>query len=133
MSRMIMIATILTLWLGPAVAQECVQDVLGTLFEELESIDAAGEKRLTHALDELSKQEDWSERERSDYTLSIADDPDVDATESRRTDVLAQIFGLAQRSNVDCVEIGDLRAQVLELVQSQWDTAVKQVDQRIWH
>jgi hypothetical protein len=133
MSRTIMVAAILILWLGPAVAQECAQEVLGSLFEELESIDAAGEKRLTQALDELSKQEGWSERERSDYTLSIADNPDVDATEARRTDVLAQIFALAHRGNVDCAEIGELHAEALELVRAQWDAAVKQVDQRIWH
>jgi hypothetical protein len=129
---MVAIAAILLSGVNQAAAQQCAQEVLGNLYEELEAIDSAGEERLRQSLDTLSQQEGWSERERSNYTLSIADHPDVDAAESRRSDILARLFGLAQRGG-DCQEMRALRAQALELEQAQWDAAVRQVEQRIWH
>ena len=87
---------------------------------------------MAQSLENLAQQEGWSERERGDFTLTIADNPDVDAAESQRTEILARLFGLIQRGNVDCTEIRNLRATVLALEKAQWEAAVKQVEQRIW-
>jgi len=132
MKRIIVVVAILVSWPNIGVAQQCAEDVLKVLYEELETIDSAGEERLAQSLDSLAQQEGWSESERSDFTLSISDNPDVDAVESERTDMLARIFGLARHSNVDCTEIHKLHAAVLDLERQQWEAAVKQVEQRIW-
>ncbi len=132
MKQVIVIVAMLISWSTIAVAQQCAEDVLKVLYEELETIDNAGEERLGQSLEALSKQEGWTERERSDFTLAIADNPEVDAVESERTDILARIFGMAQSGNVDCTEIRKLHDDVLKLEREQWDAAVKQVEQRIW-
>lgn len=132
MKRIIVVVVILISWVNIAVAQQCAEDVLKDLFKDLETIDSAGEERFAQSLDNLTQQEGWSESERSEFTLSISDNPDVDATESERTSILARIFGLAQRGNVDCTEIRNLHAAALALEREQWEAAVKQVEQRIW-
>lgn len=132
MKRIIVVVAMLVSCSNIAVAQQCAEDVLKVLFEDLETIDNAGEERLAQSLEDLSTQEGWSGSERSDFTLSISDNPDVDARESKCTDMLARIFGMAQRGNVDCTEIRNLHKAVLDLEREQWDAAVKQVEQRIW-
>jgi hypothetical protein len=133
MYRFVTIAVIATSWLSPAVAEDCVRDVIGNLYQELETIDIAGEERLARSLDALDRQEGWSERERKDYTLSIADSPEVDSDESRRGDIIARMFGLAQQGGTNCTELRDLRREVLDLTRAQWDSAVQHVEQRTWH
>ena len=132
MKQIIVMVAMLVSWSAIAVAQQCAEDVLKVLYEELETIDSAGEERLVQSLEDLSKQEGWSESERREFTLSISDSAAVDEAESERTDVLAKIFGMAQRGNVDCTEIGRLHDQVLDLERQQWDAAVQQVEQKIW-
>jgi GTP1/Obg family GTP-binding protein len=119
--------------LQSATAQECAQEVLRDLYADLEKVDIVGEERLARSLDKLSKQEGWSEKERGDYTLAIADTKAVDAAESQRTEILGRLFGLAQRGDAHCLEMRDLRSRALELEQAQWDAAVQQVEQKIWH
>jgi hypothetical protein len=121
------------LWVGSVNAQSCAEEVIRNLFGELEAIDTAGEGRLKTALDQLAAQESWSEAERGEFTAAIADNPDVDAAETTRGEMIAQLFGLVQRGEVDCVEIRDLHGQVLALEEAQWDNAVKRVQQRIFH
>jgi hypothetical protein len=133
MNRMIIATAILMSWWSPVIAQDCAQEVLRNLYAELEAIDSAGEERLAQSLDELSVQEGWSEHERSDFTLSIADNADVDAAESQRTDIIGRLIGSIQRGNVDCAEIQNMRAAILDVEKAQWESAVKRVEQRIWH
>ena len=133
MNRMIITTVILMTWWTPAIAQDCAQEVLRNLYAELEAIDSAGEERLAQSLDDLSLQEGWSERERNDFTLSIADNADVDAAESERTDIIGHLIGSIQRGTVDCAEIQNMRAAALDVEKAQWENAVKQVEQRIWH
>jgi hypothetical protein len=133
MNRRIIATAILMSWWSPAIAQDCAQEVLRNLFAELEAIDNAGEERLAQSLDDLSLQEGWSESERSDFTLSIADNADVDTAESERTDIIGHLIGSIQRGAVDCTEIQNLRAAALDAEKAQWENAVKQVEQRIWH
>lgn len=133
MNRIVAIVAIVLTGLSPAAAQECAQEVLIDLYEVLEQIDIAGEKRLSQALDKLSQQEGWSASERDDYTLSLAESPDVDAVESERTQILARLFGLAQRGDQHCLEMRELRAKALAMEEAQWENAVRQVEQRIWH
>ncbi len=132
MKQIIVIVAMLVSWSTIAVAQQCAEDVLKVLYEELETIDSAGEERLAQSLEDLAKQEGWSESERREFTLSISDSPEVDETESERTDLLAKIFGMAQRGNVDCTEIRRLHGHVLDLERRQWDAAVQQAEQRLW-
>ena len=73
MYRTIIIATMIMSGLQSATAQECAQEVLRDLYADLEKVDIVGEERLARSLDKLSKQEGWSEKERGDYTLAIAD------------------------------------------------------------
>lgn len=120
-------------WAGAVSAQACAEDVLRNLFGELETIDTAGEARLKQSLDRLAAQESWSAVQRSDYTASLADNPQVDAAEANRGSLVARLFSLVQRGDVDCAEIESLHAEVLALEQAQWDAAVKQVEQRIFH
>lgn len=120
-------------WAGAVSAQACAEDVLRNLFGELEAIDTAGEERLKHSIDRLAAQEAWSAVQRSDYTNSLADNPQVDAAEANRGSLIARLFSLVQRGDVDCAEIEVLHAEVLALEQAQWDAAVKQVEQRIFH
>ena len=127
MYRTIIIATMIMSGLQSATAQECAQEVLRDLYADLEKVDIVGEERLARSLDKLSKQEGWSEKERGDYTLAI------DAAESQRTEILGRLFGLAQRGDAHCLEMRDLRSRALELEQAQWDAAVQQVEQKIWH
>lgn len=132
MKQIISLVVVLALWSTVASAQQCAEEVLKVLYEELETIDRAGEAKLTQLLEDLAKQEGWSESERSDFTLSLSDNSEVNAAESMRTDMLGRIFGLAQRGDTDCSEIRNLHDAVLELEQEQWDAAVKKVEQRIW-
>ena len=133
MNRMMIATAILMSWWSPAIAQDCAQEVLRNLFAELEAIDSAGEERLAQSLDDLSLQEGWSERERRDFTLSIADNADVGAAESERTDIIGHLIGSIQRGTADCAEIQNLRAAAHDVEKAQWENAVKQVEQRIWH
>ena len=64
-----------------AVAQDCAQTVMKSLYAELEAIDVDGEHRLAQAIEALSSQESWSSDQRQDFTLSIAENPEVDAAE----------------------------------------------------
>ena len=75
----------------------------------------------------------WSAAQRGDYTATIAEGPGVDAAEAERGRLIAELYGLVQRGNVDCVKIEALHADVLALERAQWNTAVKQVEQRIFH
>jgi len=120
-------------YVQPTPATECLQDVIGNLYTDLESIDGAGEAALKEALDTLAAQERWSEFERSEFTLSISDNPEVDAAESARTDILARMFALAQRGEQHCAEVRSLRDEALALERAQWDAALQQVNQRIAH
>ena len=131
MNRMIIAAVILMSWWSPAIAQDCAQEVLRNLYSELEAIDSAGEERLVQSLDDLSLQEGWSESERSAFTLSIADNADVDTAESERSDIIGHLIGSIQRGVVDCAEIQNLRAAALDAEKGQWENAVKRVEQRI--
>jgi GTP1/Obg family GTP-binding protein len=131
--RIAAVAAILLAGLQQAAAQECAQDVLRDLYAELEAIDLAGEERLTQSLDRLTQQEHWTEQERSEFTLTIAESADVDAAESRRTDILARLFGLARRGDQHCTEMRELRTEALDIERTQWDAAVQHVEQRIWH
>jgi hypothetical protein len=115
-----------------AYAADCLQKVIGGLYADLETIDNAGEARLAEALEKLSQQERWSEAERNTFTLTLADDPRVDAVESQRTEILSRIFSLAQRGEQHCAEVQSLHAEALELERAQWDAAVEQINQRIW-
>lgn len=124
---------IVVVWSGAAEAQACAEDVLRNLFAELEAIDVAGEERLRQSLDRLAAQESWSAAQRGDYTATIAEGPGVDAAEAERGRLIAELYGLVQRGNVDCVKIEALHADVLALERAQWNTAVKQVEQRIFH
>lgn len=132
MKQIISLVVMLALWSTVVSAQQCAEEVLKVLYEELETIDSAGEEKLTQLLEDLAKQEEWSESERSDFTLSLSDDSEVNAAESMRTDMLGRIFGLAQRGDTDCTEIRNLHDAVLDLEREQWDAAVKKVEQRIW-
>ena len=128
-----LIAVALLSLLSTAVAaQVCAQEVLKNLYADLESIDTAGEKRLADSLDALSAQEQWSDAERRAFTLTIADNPETDKAEARRTEILASIFGLAQQGGNICAEIRGLRDEVLALERAQWDHAVRTVTQRLW-
>ncbi len=120
-------------WSGAAQAQACAEEVLRNLFSELEAIDTAGEERLKQSLDRLAAQEAWSATQRSDYTATLADSPQVDAAEENRGRLIARLFSLVQQGDVDCAEIDALHAEVLALEKAQWGTAVKQVEQRIFH
>ena len=131
MNRMIIAAVILMSWWSPAIAQDCAQEVLRNLYAELEAIDSAGEERLVQSLDDLSLQEGWSESERSAFTLSIADNADVDSAESERSDIIGHLIGSIQRGAVDCAEIQNLRAAALDAEKGQWENAVKRVEQHI--
>ena len=132
MKQIISLVVMLALWSTVVSAQQCAEEVLKVLYEELETIDSAGEEKLTQLLEDLAKQEEWSESERSDFTLSLSDNSEVNAAESMRTDMLGRIFGLAQRGDTDCTEIRNLHDAVLDLEREQWDAAVKKVEQRIW-
>jgi len=131
MNRRIIATAILMSWWSPAIAQDCAQEVLRNLYSELEAIDNAGEERLAQSLDDLSLQEGWSESERSAFTLSIADNADVDTAESERSDIIGHLIGSIQRGVVDCAEIQNLRAAALDAEKGQWENAVKRVEQRI--
>ncbi len=132
MKQIISLVVMLALWSTVVSAQQCAEEVLKVLYEELETIDSVGEEKLTQLLEDLAKQEEWSESERSDFTLSLSDNSEVNAAESMRTDMLGRIFGLAQRGDTDCTEIRNLHDAVLDLEREQWDAAVKKVEQRIW-
>lgn len=124
---------IAVVWSGAVQAQACAEDVLRNLFAELEAIDVAGEQRLEQSLDRLSAQEAWSAAQRSDYTAAIAEGPQVDAAEAKRGRLIAELYSLVQRGDVDCAKIEALHAEVLALEEAQWNTAVGQVEQRIFH
>lgn len=124
---------IAVIWAGTAQAQACAEAVLRNLFAELEAIDTAGEERLKQSLDRLAAQEAWSADKRSDYTATLADNPQVDAAEANRGRLIARLFSLVQQGDVNCAEIDALHAEVLALEKAQWDAAVKQVEQRIFH
>jgi hypothetical protein len=120
-------------WPGAVQAQACAEEVLRNLFAELEAIDVAGEQRLAQSLDRLSAQEAWSATQRSNFTAALAEAPQVEAAEAERGRLIAELYGLVQRGEVDCATIDALHAQVLALEEAQWDTAVGQVEQRIFH
>lgn len=121
------------IWSAGVQAQACAEDVLRNLFAELEAIDVAGEQRLRQSLDRLSAQEAWTAAQRSDYTAAIAEGAHVEAAEAERGRLIAELYGLVQRGKVDCAKIDALHAEVLALEEAQWTTAVKQVEQRIFH
>lgn len=130
----IILALAAGIYSASASAQEaCLQEVIGNLYTDLEAIDTQGEARLVEALDRLGAQENWSASDREKYTLSISDNPQVDAVESQRTDILGKMFGLAQRGESNCQAVRELRDQAMELEVQQWEAAVQQVEQRIWH
>jgi hypothetical protein len=112
-------------------AEECAQTVIGNLYTELEAIDVAGEQRLGVALDELAKRETWTEAQKSDYTLAVANRPEVDAAESERTELLGELFTVAQRDSANCEKIQALRRAILGLEEQQWDNALSKVEQRL--
>ena len=114
-----------------ALAEECAQTVIGNLYTELEAIDVAGEQRLGVALDELAKRETWTEAQKSDYTLAVANRPEVDTAESKRTELLGELFTVAQRDSANCEKIQALRRAILGLEEQQWDNALSQVEQRL--
>jgi hypothetical protein len=112
-------------------AEECARTVIGSLYSELEAIDVAGEPRLGTALDELAKGESWTEAQKNDDTLNVANRPEVDAAESERTALLGELFTVAQRDSGNCAKIQELRGSILSLEEQQWDNALKQVEQRL--
>ncbi|MFT4561980.1 MAG: hypothetical protein ACI9BW_001723 [Gammaproteobacteria bacterium] len=130
-----MLKTMLVVWLAftahVALAEECARSVIANLYSELEAIDVAGEQRLGLALNELSKREAWTEEQKNDYTLSIAERPEVDAAESERTEFLGQLFTTAQRNSGDCAKIQELRGSILRLEEQQWEHALRRVEQRL--
>ncbi len=114
-----------------AVAQDCAQTVMKSLYAELEAIDVDGEHRLAQAIEALSSQESWSSDQRQDFTLSIAENPEVDAAEKERTEILANLFGIVQRGVYDCEQIYQLRDNALNLEKDQWESAISQVNQKL--
>lgn len=134
MYRSVLLAALVALNCGSALAQpQCAQEVIGNLFSELEAIDIDGEQRLKQSLDKLAAQEAWSKRERDEFTLKLSDNATVDAAESERNDLVARIYGRVQDGAVDCDELERLRAAVHDVEQKQWDAAVREVEQRVFH
>jgi hypothetical protein len=114
-----------------AAAQDCAQTVMKNLYAELEAIDVDGERRLAQAIEALSSQESWSNDQRQNSTLSIAENPEVDAAEKERTEILANLFGIVQRGVYDCEQIYQLRDNALNLEKDQWESAISQVNQKL--
>ena len=129
----IVITFVLVCMANATYADACVQQVMISLYGELEAIDVAGEERLIAAIDELAAQESWDSTKRSEFTLGLANNSDVEATESERTDILAKMFGTAQRDPDDCEGVTALRDQAIALEKAQWERAIGRVQQLIYH
>ncbi len=101
------------------------------MFQKMQDIDLAGEAELKTKLERLTTQNSWTERERNDYTLSLADNSAVDTSEMERGRLVAEMFGLIGRSPVDCERVNAIEVEVLALVQRQWDEAVAAVQKKL--
>lgn len=114
-----------------AVESSCDERRPGHVFQALEELDAAGEKRLHAALQQLSKQEGWSQNDWEKYTLALSDSPAVTAMEERRNSLVAEIFTVLRRPPYDCAALDRIEAEILELEQRQWDEAIRRVEKHL--
>ena len=114
-----------------ALAGSCTNERPREIFAALEAIDEEGEAELKGKLEELSKRSGWTQADWEQSVAALAEAPGVAERETRRDELVAQLFGLLARPPYDCELLDTLEAEILALEQQQWQASVDEIERRL--